>query len=323
MTNISKSGGNLANWTDKEKEEIGKILSARFSGETKRAYKRDFQVFREWFNGRYPDLVIWDSDPEIIAQYILYLKGEGYAKATIQRRVYGVSKAFKEKGFDSPVNTLQIQQVMKGYARLTRDQRTKQAPPIRADHLEEVLRKLYEQKSIKALRDRTILLIGWIGAFRRSELVSLKWENVGQNEQGITIFLENSKTDQEGKGGYKAIPYRGAVSSCPVRTLEEWRGMFNELRLTTPYIFPEIKRGDVVKDNPLHFKGQAVNVLVKKYFGKEYTAHSLRAGFVTEAARKGASLPSIMQQTHHKDIYVVMDYVRGENIFEGNAALKI
>ncbi|MEM6803793.1 MAG: tyrosine-type recombinase/integrase, partial [Bacteroidota bacterium] len=174
--------------------------------------------------------------------------------------------------------------------------------------LPQICKKLYDTGKPKDLRDRTILLCAWFGAFRRAELAAMTWwasgaETLVKAQQGHTYLLKHSKTDQSGEGKIKILPYQSQVEICPVRALDALK---------------EISEGDIVfmgmskSGKILHnsMSDKAVDRVVKKYFGPKAKAHGLRARFITEAAVKGNSLHSIANQTGHKNLSTLRGYMR-------------
>jgi integrase len=170
----------------------------------------------------------------------------------------------------------------------------------------------------KAIRDRAILLVGFGGAFRRSELASLKLSDVQNTDYGIAITIRKSKTDQTSKGIIKSFVYGKLPNQCPVRMLKFYIDHF-EIQPDEP-LFLRVRKGDNIDRRPLG--GDGVNGVVKQYF-PTLSAHSMRAGFITETARKGRSIPEIMQQTGHRSQTQVADYIRLEQNIKNNAIVGL
>jgi integrase len=176
----------------------------------------------------------------------------------------------------------------------------------------------------KGIRDRALLLIGFAGAFRRSELVSVDVTDLSFETAGVKIILRRSKTDQEGRGRTVAIPYGVHDETCPVLALQSW---LKESGIVDGPIFRPVHKGGRVA--ACRLTGHAVASLVKSYAGSaglqlaSVSGHSLRAGFVTSAARAGEPERRIMRQTGHKSIEMVLRYVRQANVFTDNAALAL
>ena len=173
-------------------------------------------------------------------------------------------------------------------------------------------------------RDQALILLGFAGAFRRSELVGLDVEDCTIGRDGLTVTLRRSKTDQEGVGRRVGIPYGSNPETCPVRTTQTW---MEQAGISTGPLFRPINRHGQVKARRL--SSPAVALLVKKLAQRagldpsKYAGHSLRAGHATAAAIAGASERSIMNQTGHRSVQMVRRYIRDGNLFRENSAAKL
>ena len=174
-----------------------------------------------------------------------------------------------------------------------------------------VLNESNEKKS-RRIRDKAILLIGFAGGFRRSELVNIEYEDIEFVSEGVKIFVKRSKTDQSGEGMIKAIPYFENNHYCPVIALSEW---INILENKDKKIF--------------NISDKNVALIIKKYVSKagldstKYSGHSLRSGFATSTAESGAEERNIMAMTGHKSTEMVRRYIKEANLFKNNALNKI
>jgi integrase len=179
-------------------------------------------------------------------------------------------------------------------------------------------------QDLRGLRDRAMLLAGFAGGFRRSELAALRVENVETTPDGLIVRLGRSKTDQEGQGRPVALPYGSDQETCPVRALRAW---LEQAGITSGPLFRALDRFGVVSDKALH--PDSVGYLVKRAAGRagfetaEYAGHSLRAGLATQAAMNGASELAIMKQTGHRSLATVRKYIREGSLFRDNAATKL
>ncbi|MEL6845685.1 MAG: site-specific integrase, partial [Bacteroidota bacterium] len=265
------------------------------------------------------EMVCLPASIDTIAAYILNLE-DHYKLSSLQRKVSSISKAHQEAGYveENPVASPQIRELMKGLRRDYKSKGQTQAPAIRLAQITPVCQGLLADGGMKAVRDRAIILIGFFGAFRRSEVASLMAEDIQRNENGLTITLRYSKTDQEGEGFVKAFPYRADMATCPVRALDLWQNNSGSL---SGILFRSVDRWGNVKDKSI--SDRDVDRIVRYYFGPDYSAHSLRAGFVTEAAAKGANTQAIMRQTGHKSAPTVQRYTRFNDAWEGNAVMDI
>jgi site-specific recombinase XerD len=177
---------------------------------------------------------------------------------------------------------------------------------------------------LKRLRDRSIILIGFSGGFRRNEIVSIDYDDLDFVNEGLKINLKRSKTDQFGEGLVKAIPYFENTQYCPVMSLKNLIKISNIL---TGPLFRRFSKGCKLSENRL--TDQTVALLIKKYLklasidSKNYSGHSLRSGFATSAAEAGAEERSIMAMTGHKSTEMVRRYIKEANLFKNNALNKI
>ncbi|MEM6814650.1 MAG: site-specific integrase [Bacteroidota bacterium] len=192
-----------------------------------------------------------------------------------------------------------------------------QAKPADKEDMEEVVLALPDTNA--GLRDRVLLLLGFRGAFRRSELAGLDIEDLTFIEAGITIRLRHSKTDKEGKGMYKAISERKRnLQLCPVYNTNRY---LEALGRTTGPLFVGTSRGGNFLSNRI--SGMSIHRILKKHLGNDYSPHSLRSGFVTAARKLDIPDYQIQNQTHHKDIRTLGEYYRPESIWEDNAESKL
>lgn len=283
-------------------------LQAALADSTRRAYQSDFAHFQKW-GGFVP------SRPDHVALYLANF-GDKLAAATLSRRLVAIGKAHTTQGFPNPCTSAVVKGTLRGIRR-THGSAQKQATPAIKEDLMEMIAGL---TGLKGIRDRALLLVGFAGAFRRSELVGLNIEDLEFNSQGVIVNLRRSKTDQEGVGRKVGIPHaRGTI--CPVAALKTW---LETSKIDSGRIFRSISRhGRIVGSN---LSAHAVGLVVKeraKAAGldpSKYSGHSLRAGLVTSAAKAGVSSWKIRQQTGHKSDAMLVRYIRDSQIFVDNAA---
>ena len=198
--------------------------------------------------------------------------------------------------------------------------------PILISHLKLIIKAINEQKieEIKKLRDKTIILIGFGGGFRRTELISIDYEDLEFVSEGLKITIRRSKTDQFGEGMIKGLPYFSNEIYCPVVNLKKWLEISN---IKSGPIFRRFSKGSTLTNKRL--SDQSVVLLIKEYLNlagienKNYAGHSLRSGFATVAAESGADERSIMAMTGHKTTQMVRRYIKEANLFKNNALNKI
>jgi integrase len=290
------------------KNQINKYIKSAISDNTRRAYKSDLEHFLSW-GGSIP------STPEFISYYLAAHATE-FKPSTLSRRLISIGRAHTTKNLPSPISNDLIKTTLRGIRR-TISTKQRQVSPVLKDDLVKMVNGLNGKKGC---RDRALLLIGFAGALRRSELVGLKFDDIEFVEQGLIVYLRKSKTDQLGEGRKIAIPYaRGAT--CPVISLKHW---LEAGGITEGALFRPITRYERIENNAL--STQAVAVIVKQRAAaigldaSKFSGHSLRAGLVTSAAQSGVSTWKIKQQTGHKSDAMLNRYIRDANIFVDNAA---
>ncbi|WP_255211441.1 site-specific integrase [Sphingopyxis granuli] len=290
-------------------EPVRRFLSHSLSAGTQRAYAADLAHFRA--SGR--DI---PCPSQSIAEYLADL-AETHAVATIQRRVAAIAKAHRASGFDDPCRSEIVMATMRGIRR-TKGMAQREAQALQRDDLFAVLERMGDRPI--DVRDKALLLIGFAGAFRRSELVGFDCGDVEPVARGIVLHLRRSKTDQTGHGRKIAIPY-GRTRWCPVRHLTDWLAYAG---IEQGPIFRSIDRHGHIAPNRL--SGDAVATIMKKRVGAAgfdpttFSGHSLRAGLATSAAMAGASSWKIRQQTGHKSDAMLARYIRDGDMFTDNAA---
>ena len=202
----------------------------------------------------------------------------------------------------------------------------KSKKPLLINSLKEIINVIDQQdkEEIKKLRDRSIILIGFSGGFRRNEIVSLDYDDLDFVPEGLKINIKRSKTDQFGEGFTKALPYFDGSKYCPVVSLKNWIDISS---ITSGPVFRRFVKGSKLSEKRL--TDQTVALLIKEYLNlagidsKNYSGHSLRSGFATSAAESGAEERSIMAMTGHKSTEMVRRYIKEANLFKNNALNKI
>ena len=198
--------------------------------------------------------------------------------------------------------------------------------PLLINGLKEIINVIDQQKKeeIKKLRDRSIILIGFSGGFRRNEIVSLDYDDLDFVPEGLKITLKRSKTDQFGEGSVKALPYFDSAEYCPVVSIKKW---IEISKINSGPLFRRFVKGSKLSEKRL--TDQTVALLIKEYLtlagidSKNYSGHSLRSGFATTAAESGVDERNIMAMTGHKSSEMVRRYIREVNLFKNNALNKI
>ena len=290
---------------------------------TIRAYKSDFNDFSLFCtqNGFNP----LPTNPKVVSLYLTNLSKNDVKMSTLKRRLVSIGVIHKIKGhyLDTKHPSI-IENIMGIKRRKGSIQRGKK--PLLINNLKEIINVIDEQKieEIKKIRDRSIILIGFSGGFRRNEIVSLDYEDLDFVQAGLKINLRRSKTDQFGEGSVKGLPYFENSKYCPVVSISKW---IKISKINTGALFRRFIKGSKLSDNRL--TDQTVALLIKEYLklagieNTNYSGHSLRSGFATSAAEAGAEERSIMAMTGHKSTEMVRRYIKEANIFKNNALNKI
>ena len=265
-------------------------------------------------NGLNPDPVT----PDIIRGYVSNL-AKGHKYATIRNRLVLLGAIFKRNGHAFPLDNPVVKDTIEGIKREIGVRQNKKAPILMAD-IKKAISTFSE--SLLDIRNKALFLLGWAGAFRRSELVGINLEDIDFSDaRGIVILLRKSKTDQAGEGQTKAIPYTGK-DSCPIKALKTWLEVSG---IQEGPVFRPINRANVIQDKRLSDK--AVARLVKKICEKvgldpeRFSGHSLRAGMATQAALDGGTVHQIMSITNHKKADTTMGYIRNSDPFKNSPLL--
>ena len=297
-------------------------LKSSKANNTLRAYKSDFKDFgafcaKHGFNSM-------PTEPKIVSLYITHLSVNSKI-STLRRRLVSIGVIHKLKGHYLDTKHPIIIENLMGIKRKKGSIQTGKKP-ILINHLKQIINVIDSQKieKIKKLRNRTLILIGFGGGFRRTELVSIDHEDLDFVEEGVKITLRRSKTDQFGEGLVKGLPYFVNEKYCPVASLKNW---INLSKIKSGPLFRRFAKGSILTRNRL--TDQSVVLIIKdclKLAGIEnqnFSGHSLRSGFATVAAESGADERSIMAMTGHKTTQMVRRYIREANIFKNNALNKI
>ena len=304
-------------------EETLLNLQSSKAGNTVRAYKSDFNDFGMFCaqNG-FKSL---PSDPKIVSLYLTHLSTKNAKMSTLKRRLVSIGVIHKLKGhYLDTKHPAIIENIMGIKRRKGSIQKAKK--PILINSLKLIIDAIDKQnkQEIKKFRDRSIILIGFSGGFRRNEIVSLDSDDLDFVPEGLKINIKRSKTDQFGEGFTKALPYFDSSQYCPVVSLKNWLDIS---KITSGPVFRRFVKGSKLSENRL--TDQTVALLIKEYLNlagidsKHYSGHSLRSGFATSAAESGVEERNIMAMTGHKSTEMVRRYIKEANLFKNNALNKI
>ena len=277
---------------------------------TLRAYQADFKDFSIFCSKNGFSSI--PTEPKILSLYLTHLSATSKF-STLKRRIASISVVHKMKGHYLDTKHPIVMENLHG---IRRAKGTKQLgkKPILINDLKSIINAIdaFNKIEKKKLRDKAILLVGFSGGFRRSELVEIEYDDVEFVSEGVKIFIKRSKTDQSGEGMIKAIPYFENKNFCPVVNLKKWID------------YSVIKSGKV-----FNISDKSVALIIKKYASlsgldpNKYGGHSLRSGFATSTAEAGAEERNIMAMTGHKTTQMVRRYIKDANLFKNNALNKI
>jgi site-specific recombinase XerD len=300
-----------------ELELASDFAKASKSAATLTAYGTDFSIFESWCRGH--GLSALPATCEAVVAFLAAQAQAGKRASTLSRRLAAIGYMHKIANVPSPIGSEVIKATLSGI------RRSIGAPPVRkkaaTSDIVLSMAGTIGGESLRQLRDKAILLVGFASAMRRSEIVALNVSDLEWTTEGVLIHIRRSKTDQEGLGQAVAVP-RGATA-CPVAALKAW---IEAAGITSGPLFVRIwnKRAQRVTSQRLH--GRAVAAIVKAGAGRlgfdvsAFGAHSLRSGLVTSAVKRGVSLLKICDQTRHKSIEMLRIYCRDAELFVGNAA---
>ena len=301
-------------------DETRAFLIAAKAENTLRAYRADWEHFQAWC--RRHALSWLPATPETVALYITDLAAS-HKPATLRRRLTVIGRAHQTAGHPSPASMHQplVSETLKGIRRTLGTAQDGKRPLSTGDVLAMVDAL---PGTLQGVRDRALLLVGFAGGFRRSELAGLQIADVAVENDGLAIVLRRSKTDQEGQGRRVGIPYGSRPETCAVHAYREW---VVAAALRDGPVFREIDRHGRVQGKALH--KDSVGMIVKRAAGRagfdpaDYAGHSLRAGLATQAYLNGANELAIMKQTGHRSLATVRKYIRESSLFRDNAAAKL
>lgn len=288
------------------------------SANTLRAYSSDWRQFEGWCGERQLDPI--PARPEAVATWLAVLAMAGKADSTITRHAAAIAWYHRRAGEVAPQHRDLRGVIADTLAGIRREQRTRPSArkaAITAVHLKEMIAEA-EGEGTRAIRDRAILALGLAAALRRSELVALQVADVAEVNEGIKLTIRHSKTDQEGEGQVIAVPTGKELK--PVKRLGDWLAVRG--RAAGPLFLQIDPQGRLTQDA---MSDRSVARLIQRYAAKvgldpeTVGGHSLRAGFLTEASRSGATIAKMQEVSRHKKVDVLLSYVRSAELFDDHA----
>lgn len=285
---------------------------------TLRSYRTDWRDFTSWCQRR--KLSSLPTTPSSVCAYLI-ARSRALKTSTLRRRLMVIGKVHKIRGAPNPLDDERVRKTWRGILRTKGEAQSRKAPLLIDD-----LRKIVQAQpeTLTGCRDRAIVLLGFAGAMRRSELVALDVTDLELTKDGFVVTLHRSKTDQTGKGRKIGIPFGQHEETCPVRAVQKW---IEHAKITGGPLFRKVNRFGRVEEKRL--VPYSVALIVKSAFKligrnpRRFGGHSLRAGLATSAAIAGVEERSIQEQTGHKSLKTLRSYIRDGNLFRNNAAGKI
>ncbi|MCS0590414.1 site-specific integrase [Massilia norwichensis] len=283
---------------------VASYAAAAQSNATTRSYDADVRHFKQ-YGGSIP------ATPTMVAEYLANFAGI-LAVSTLQHRLIAIHRAHTDQGLPSPVTNSLVKRTMQGIRR-TFGIKQRRVTALVKDDLLEMMIHIDKQMTMRAARDKALILVGFAGAFRRSELVRLRYEDITQYDSGMELLIRRSKTDQEGAGRTVFIPYAHG-NRCPVKILKRWLALAD---IESGPLFRPINRHDQIVGTKA-LTPQSVALIVKASMrmvagdeaAKMVAGHSLRAGYCTEAATVGMPAHIIQETTGHRSLTVLAGYIR-------------
>lgn len=316
---------------DKAAEFLGRARSQA----TRRAQASDWRLFEAWARAAGAEPL--PAQPALVALWVGHLAGEGRKLATIRRSLATISVVHRRAKHPSPTQAPEVQEVLRGAA-VTLGAAQVKAAPLLPEHLLAMFQAMVDAQISEVLlaRNRVALVVGWAGALRRSELVALNFNDIKKHPKGLEVVIRSSKTDQAGEGASVALFPATDKRLCPVEALEYWAvvlgaGRVNPTQDEAVRGTPVVRRMDPTgaKVQAEGVVGRAIDDLVKHWAAKaklepeggtKFSAHSLRAGFVTTAGLAGRPEWQIARQTRHRKLDVLRGYLRVPQLFDQHPA---
>lgn len=299
-------------------DELARFEKKALPENTRRAYASDWKDFRSWCAHR--SRISLPATPETVALY-LTARSRSHKVSSLSRRLTVIGKVHRAWGKESPITDERVRRAWRGILHDKGEAPERKTPTLTAD-----IRKMVAtlDNDLAGVRDRALLLCGFAGAMRRSELVALNFSDLELTDDGFIVHVRRSKTDQTGKGRKIGIPYGQHAGTCPVRALLAW---LKDSGIDRGAIFRKVNRHGQLEG--VRLSDRSVAEVVKRVCKaaglkpSKFSGHSLRAGLATSAAMAGVEERSIQEQTGHKSLKVLRTYIREGSLFRNNAARKV
>lgn len=300
------------------REQMAKEYASKSrAANTWNAYESDWRHFARWCEAN--SRVASPAEPLTVRDYVIDC-ADAYKVSTIIRRLSAISVLHKLAGHESPTTSVEVKILVAGLQR-DREERPKKKTAATSPLISQLVAGLDPSKLADA-RDRAIILLGFAGALRRSELSALTLEDLTTGDDGLRVFVAKSKTDQEARGHTRGLAYGEELQTCPVRAWGAWRELLSKAGVVAGPAFRQVDRWGHLGDAPL--TPQSIAIIVKrraKAAGQkpeDFAAHSLRSGFATSAARAGVAERNIMRHGAWKSVDVMRGYIEAGELFSSD-----
>lgn len=293
-----------------------RLMKKARADSTWRAYRSDWRQFEAFCNN--VQLQALPASPRTLVSFLSSQAGERKSPSTIQRRLVAIRLVHTGAGHQRPDSDPVITELMKGIRRDWRQPTARKTPAVATDVI--AMADSVDPETNKGLRDRALLLFGFAGAFRRSELVAIEIDHLHYQAEGVRVTIPHSKTDQEAKGQVIAVRAEPDSDYCPVQALKDWITVGD---VTSGPVFLRMHRHDRIGTSSM--TPQSVALVVKEHASRvglepaRYSGHSLRRGFLTAAAREHKSIFKMAEHSRHKSLEVLRQYVEDEQKFDDHA----
>ena len=311
----------LATVATAARQRIAELVEGSISVNSRRAYEGDWRAFESWCQSlgvsalpasvdtvlAYASELPTAAHSERHGRWAGPTDKMGYSAATIQRRMSTIGARHKAGGFDNPCAHPHVVTLLKGIRREIGTAPLKRKAALTTDHLRRLRR--IEDSSVRQIRDTALLLVGFAGGFRRSELCALNLEDLEWSDRTLTVLLKRSKTDQTGAG--RRVVLHAGSGLCPIAALRRW---IEASGISSGPLFRAVRKGGKVGTTRL--STEAVSQVVKGYAAvcgldaARYGGHSLRVGHICTAILAGESDRNIMRVTGHKSPSMISRYWR-------------
>jgi site-specific recombinase XerD len=297
-----------------ELQDVAACVAESLAPATRRAYRAALADFTAWCDEAGVDAL--PAAPETVARYLAAGAKSGRSVSTLSQRLAAIRWAHEARNYESPTAAKGVRATMAGIRRQL-GVAPKRKAPATVDRITAMAS--HAPNSLKGLRDRAFLLFGFASAMRRSELVALDLTDLEETDRGLLVTVRRSKSDQEGEGHDRAVPFGRAPETCPVTSILSW---MEAAGLEAGGVFRSVDRHDNIGES---LSTRAAGDIVKHYARlagldpDDFGGHSLRAGFVTSAAERGASTERIMDHTGHRSHAMVRVYTRRVDAFDKHA----